>query len=115
MFLPNAHRAHVPPEKVLHYLLSTTHPRGKSKAEFFKRFGFDAVNWEKLSASLIRHALENEVAQIGTSRYGTLYMVDGLLRAPDGSALNVRSVWFITAGDEVPRFTTAHPLKRIAK
>lgn len=112
MILPNANRAVVQPEKIVRYLLSTTHPHGKSKAAFFMRFGFNPANWRDLSDSLILHALKNEVTKIGTSPYGTQYMIDGPLQAPDGSALNVRSVWFITAGEEAPRFTTAHPLKR---
>ena len=112
MILPNATRAYVPAEKMLDFLLSPTHHRGKSKAVFFGRFGFTAANWKELAASLIRHAMENEVLKIATSRYGTRYVIDGLLRSPDGSSLNVRSVWFIPAGEDAPRFTTAHPLKR---
>lgn len=115
MILPNAARAYVPEEKLLNYLLSSTHPRGKSKADFFIRYGFTAANWMELAAALVRLAMENEVAQTGTSRYGTRYVIDGVLRAPNGSVLNVRSVWFITNGEDAPRFTTAHPLKRILR
>lgn len=115
MVLPNAARAHVAKEKLLAYLLSPTHHRGKSKAAFFIRYGFTAANWTELAASLVLHATENEVIQTGASRYGTRYAIDGLLHAPSGAVLNVRSVWFITAGEEIPRFTTAHPLKRISR
>jgi hypothetical protein len=38
--LPNADQARVEREKITEYLLSTSHPDGRSKAEFFSRFGF---------------------------------------------------------------------------
>jgi len=36
----------------------------------------------------------------------------GMLRTPDGNDLNIRSVWFIDLGTEIPRFVTAHPLPK---
>ncbi len=39
--LPNCERAWVMPEKITEYLLSMTHRRGRQKAGFFLRFGFD--------------------------------------------------------------------------
>ncbi|MFM8807825.1 MAG: DUF6883 domain-containing protein [Chthoniobacterales bacterium] len=44
--------------------------------------------------------------------HGTSYAVDGPLSAPDGSRLQVRSVWFIDSGGDTPRFVTAHPLPK---
>ena len=38
--LPNAEQAIVESRKITHYLLSETHPDGKSKENFFSRFGF---------------------------------------------------------------------------
>jgi hypothetical protein len=34
------------------------------------------------------------------------------LKAPDGRALNVRTAWFIDNQSDIPRFITAHPLRR---
>ena len=115
MILPRANEVQVPEDKVSRYLLSTTHPRGQSKAVFFLQFGFKADNWRELAAALERHAKENPVASLETNQFGTRYVIDGLLPAPNGAALNVRSVWFISRGVEIPRFVTAHPLKRISK
>jgi len=115
MFIPNADRVTVPKEKICGYLLSTSHPAGQSKAVFFLKFGFKVENWRELAIRLECHARDNPVAALKSSTFGTRYVVDGLLLAPNGVALNVRSVWFITRGTEIPRFTTAHPLKRILK
>ncbi len=112
MVLPNAASAEVPEDKIRKYLLSATHRSGKSKAAFFLRFGFNAQDWQQLAAALQRHAKENPVAEAETTEFGTRYVIDGPLIAPDGTALNVRSVWFINRDADAPRFATAHPLKR---
>jgi hypothetical protein len=44
--------------------------------------------------------------------HGQRYDIDGLLIAPDGSSLNIRSAWFINVGGDAPRFVTAHPLPK---
>ena len=61
------------------------------------------------------HAIENKVSHSEETAYGARYIVDGLLAAPDGTVLNVRSVWFISHGSTIPRFATAHPLSRRVK
>ena len=115
MKLPNGEAAEVAEEKIAGYLLSSTHRAGKSKAAFFGKHGFTAENWRALAAALRKHATENEASPTGQTAYGTRYVIDGLLAAPDGAVLNVRSVWFINHGTTVPRFATAHPLKRSIK
>lgn len=112
MRLPNAENAEIPESKITKYLLSTTHRAGKSKASFFMQFGFDLDHWKALALALKQHALENEVVLEEKTIFGTRYIVDGLLKAPDGRWLNVRVAWYITADGDVPRFITAHPLRR---
>jgi hypothetical protein len=112
MRLPNAENAEIPESKITKYLLSTTHRAGKSKASFFMQFGFDLDHWKALALALKQHALENEVALEEKTIFGTRYVVDGLLKAPDGRWLNVRAGWYITTDRDVPRFITAHPLRR---
>lgn len=112
MNLPNANAAEVPENKIVGYLLSTTHKAGKSKAAFFGKHGFDVANWQALARALRVHAEENPVLRTEKTAFGKRYVVDGPLLAPDGTTLNVRSVWFITTGTTMPRFATAHPLKR---
>jgi len=110
--LPNADAAVIPQAKIAGYLLSPTHRAGRSKAAFFGKHGFKAADWQLLAQSLRAHAGSNAVSRTEETAFGMRYVIDGLLHAPDGTALNVRSVWFISWGIGVPRFATAHPLKR---
>jgi hypothetical protein len=75
-------------------------------------FGFDLRRWEKLAIALKEHAIENEIRHEEKTIFGTRYVIEGLLKAPDGRRLNVRTAWFLDDDAEVPRFITAHPLKR---
>ena len=112
MKLPDVEKAEVPEAKVVRYLLSTIHRAGKSKASFFMEFGFDPDRWEEFAEALKQHALDNEIALEERTSFGTRYVIDGLLKAPDGTWLNVRSAWFIDNEGDAPRFATAHPLRR---
>jgi len=113
MRLPNAHLATVPEQKITRFLLNPAHPAGGSKASFFLRFGFSVADWRGLAEALGKHARENDLAVEGEqTQYGVRYVVDGPLKAPDGSLLNVRVAWYIDAGGIAPRFVTAHPLPR---
>jgi uncharacterized protein DUF6883 len=105
-------RAEISEAKIVRYLLSTTHRAGKSKAIFFMEFGFDPQRWEELAIALKEHAINNEITREEKTIFGTRYVVEGLLRAPDGTSLNVRTAWFMDDDGEIPRFITAHPLKR---
>jgi len=96
-----------------HYLLNPAHPAGGSKAVFFLRFGFTAAEWQRLADALLRHARENEVVASERTRHGMRYVVDGVLQAPDGTTLNVRSAWYIHPNSDQPRFVTAHPLRKV--
>jgi len=64
---------------------------------------------QALAETLRRHAAENVATPVEETRYGTRYVIDGTLAAPDGSSLNVRSVWFINRGTSCRGFATAHP------
>lgn len=115
MKLPKAEVLEIPEDKIVGYLLSSVHRAGKSKAAFFAKHGFAALDWQVLARALREHASGNPVAQTTHNLYGTRYVIDGPMVAPDGTALNMRTVWFISRGATVPRFATAHPLRRIAK
>lgn len=43
--------------------------------------------------------------------FGTRYVIEGPLIAPNGRELQIRTVWFIEEGSRAPRFVTAYPLK----
>ena len=111
MKLPNSENAVAPKPKITDYLLSFTHRDGRSKAQFFTRFGFSVENWEMLANALLRHAKENDVAEIEPSPFGTRYVIDGIIQSPDGRRPAIRSIWFIESGEQIPHLVSAYPLK----
>jgi hypothetical protein len=110
MKLPNAERAVVPSRKITHYLLSATHRDGQHKAAFFRSFGFTPEAWDLLASALVNHGRTYEVAEIVPTPFGHNYVVEGPLRAPDGRAPHVRTVWFVANREEIASLATAYPL-----
>ena len=110
MRLPDHGGAEVPQDRITGYLLSATHRDGRHKAAFFIRCGFSQANWNTLAEALRRHATDNEVTRSEQTPFGSRYTVDGRLSMPDGSAVNVRVVWFVEHGETAPRLMTAYPL-----
>jgi hypothetical protein len=101
--------------KVVGYLLSDTHPHGRHKATFFRRFGFVADEPERLAAALIAHVARHDVTARNDNAFGTRYDVEGELETPDGRRPAIRSVWFVASGETTPKLVTAIPLKRKAR
>ncbi len=112
MKLPNSLRATVSRTKVLGYLLDDSHPRGKSKAAFFRRHGFDPADPRLLEHELMRLAQENEVLFCTETEFGVRYVIDGWVLSPAAARAEIRTVWFVDHGKETPRFVTAHPVRR---
>ncbi|MCK6568847.1 MAG: hypothetical protein L6Q45_14280 [Anaerolineales bacterium] len=110
MELPNKINAIVPIVKITDYLLSETHAVGKSKAKFFRSFGFDDANADDFQRALIRLAQTGALTDMTETAYGNKYVVDGELEAPNGDMIRLRTVWIIETGESAPRLVTAHPL-----
>jgi hypothetical protein len=108
--VPNRERAYIPSAKLYDYLLSETHSIGRWKAQFFRALGFNETNADALEQGLIAIAQSEEVTDTVSSRHGTKYVVDGPLQTPQGTFVQVRTVWIIDAGQERPRFVTAYPM-----
>ena len=111
MQLPNSRSAHVTQEKVVEYLLSSTHADGQMKARFFIAHGFSVEAWQQFAQTLVMHAQEHPVARVEPSAFGVRYVVEGILHTPDGRKPLVRTVWFIETDETIPRVVTAYPLK----
>lgn len=111
MKLPHAQSAVIVEAKLVEYLLSPTHRRGRSKAAFFAAHGFSREHWAELAEALRKHALSHELATHSETPFGTRYVIDGALQSPSGRVLQI-AAWFIDKNKDVPRFITAHPLKR---
>ena len=63
-----------------------------------------------MANALLNHAADHELAKIESSPFGTRYVVEGRVFTPDGRNPEVRSVWFISTGDNIPRLVSAYPL-----
>ncbi len=111
MRLPNAEQAEVPKEKVIHYLLSLTHPLGRLKARFFLKLGFHPEHPEALVFALQQLAREYNVVKREQTPYGEKFVVDGWLKSPAGHQARVPTVWIIEKGRHIPRLVTAYPLE----
>jgi hypothetical protein len=111
MKLPNYPDAIIPPAKITDYLLSFDHPDGRSKARFFRRFGFQTEHWEELAQALRNHVANHDVAKTEGSPFGTRYVIEGIISTPDGRTPLIRTVWFIEMGEQTAKFVTAYPLQ----
>lgn len=111
MKVPNAAAAVVEEEKVRDYLLSSSHPVGRYKAQFFGSLGYDQDGWRRLASDL-QEILANNVSKIVEIDFGTKYVVPGQVIASDGTATNVITVWIILTDEDVPRLVTAYPGER---
>ena len=109
MKLPNGENAVIAKEKIVRYLLSDAHPKGRHKAAFFSAFGFFAENWEEMEAALLDHCTRHDVSEVIQMPGGIHYLITGDLKCPDGRSPVVCVVWRIDGGSELPRFITAYP------
>ena len=107
--LPHVDEAYVESAKLADYLLSSTHPDGKGKAEFFIAFGFSASEIEQMKTALVLHGLERSVVQVLGTEHGVKYVVECSIVTPDARNPCVRSVWIVDTAKTAPRFVTAYP------
>jgi hypothetical protein len=109
MRLQNKEYAYVPLAKLLDYLLSETHPVGKSKAKYLRSLGFNEINVNLLKEGLLAIARSEDVKEAISSSHGVKYVIDGTLQTPSGAFIRVRTIWVIDKDMDRPRFVTAYP------
>ncbi len=109
MKLPNGDQAIVPLPKLLDYLLSETHPTGRSKAKILRTTGFTEANVDLLQAGPLAIARAAAVVATVPSPYGVKYVAVGTLATPLSGDLQFRTVWIIETGLDHPRLVTAYP------
>ena len=112
MKIPNLNQSYVAREKITRYLLNPSHPEGESKAGFFSRFGFRVEDWGSLAEALRAHGASNDVVEISETEWGVEYVVEGKLQTPDERNPEIRAVWIVDGGRNIPRLITAYPLRR---
>jgi len=111
MKVPNTEQAIVPRAKLADYLLSSSHRDGRHKARFFSNSGLFQDNWLELENLVRQHVQEHEITKEESSPFGTRYVVDGIMKMPNGRTPRIRTVWFIRFTEEIPRFVTAYPVE----
>ena len=111
MKLPNRSRVEISRRKVTGYLLAAAHPVGGAKARYFESRGYSLEAPEGLEDALRRVALEGEVMGEEATEWGTKYVVEATITAPDGNQIALATVWI--GGDSgVPVLVTAYPITR---
>jgi hypothetical protein len=79
MLIPEAGQAQIPYEKLEKYLLSDSHPVGKSKSIFFRGLGFSIDSIEEFEKAIRAIILQEPVQKTLATSYGIKYVVDGIL------------------------------------
>ena len=78
MLLPNADQAVIDPAKLRDYLLSTSHPLGRFKAQFFGALGFSADRWQELESTIRTQHLTQEAESLPAMRSGQKYTIQAI-------------------------------------
>jgi hypothetical protein len=107
--LQNAEKAIIDGEKLYGYILSSTHPVGRFKADFFRKQGYTAENWKDFERSLRECVASQDAIGVEESSFGRKYVVEWPLTNPSGDIVKIVTVWVILKGEVVPRFVTAYP------
>jgi hypothetical protein len=110
MRIPRCNEAYVSIAKLQDYLLSKTHPVGRSKAKFFRSLGFDETKTALLEARLLAIVRSEDYVEVAPSPHGTKYVVERAIQTPRGDGVQIRTVWIIETGENRPRFVTAYPV-----
>ena len=93
-------------EKLEHYCLNASHPRGRHKARVFwrvLRVGVDDAKW--LRSAIVAGLRTGEAEQLESDDYGARYRVDVPVVRQDRRAV-IRTVWMVRSGETAPRFVT---------
>jgi hypothetical protein len=102
----------IPPEKLRDYILSSSHPDGRTKAAYLASLGYSQANWPRLDADLRDQILSRDAEPARPSHYGQKYEILGPLTGPSGSTAWVRTIWIIRHGETSPRLVTLIPEAR---
>jgi len=109
MKVPNNDKVFIPIEKIRGYILSDSHPVGRTKAAFFYKIGYNPGGIDLLINDLRKIVLENEVCKEIDTLYGQKYLVKGEIGIRFMKAVSIITIWIIEKEDSIPRFITAYP------
>ncbi|MEG4350510.1 hypothetical protein QUA70_24815 [Microcoleus sp. LAD1_D5] len=95
----------IPSAKLTNYLLIRL-PKD-DKSQFLDRGGYSIENWQHLDRDLRSQILPLEAEPMENTKYGQKYMIQGSLTGPNGTILQVKTVWIVTPSET--RFVTLVP------
>lgn len=107
--MPNNELSIVADNKITGYLLSESHEKGKHKANFFKRFGFDLTDIKTIRNALLQHSIEREIEATKETGFVNKYELKCEFQTPDERNPCMVTVWIIENDEEVPKLVTAYP------
>lgn len=108
----SARDAIIPPAKLRDYVLSTTHPEGRGKAEYLGRLGYSQDGFNRLEADLREQILALDAQAGWLSPYGQKYEILAPLTGPNGNTAWVRTIWIILTGETAPSLVTLIPAEK---
>ena len=108
MKLPNATDVRIDERKVRDYLLSPSHPIGRSHALVFAALGFDQRSAAAFISEIRRIAASSEIAGSEKTSFGDKFLVPGELTGPAGSRAVV-TLWLREYGHKRVRLVTVRP------
>ncbi len=97
-------------KKLVDYLISLTHPVGRSKAKFFRAIGFNEDSVDLLQSCLEAMARSEETIERIDTPYGAKHVIEGVLDTPSGKQVIIRTIW-MESQNKVLRFITAYPVR----
>jgi hypothetical protein len=77
---------------------------------FAATIGYRRANYQALIEQIKQGTLAFEAVPRGSTPYGDRFQVELRVNGPKGSAV-VRTLWIYRAGEDVPRFTSAYPIR----
>jgi hypothetical protein len=89
--------------KILDYLLSTDHPIGADKGSVLHLHWIQQGRLDPPSDDLMLMCEQGEVVAEEQTPFGIKYVVDGLVQAPAGRNIELRTVWISEEPGDRPR------------
>ncbi|WP_449417928.1 DUF6883 domain-containing protein [Phormidium nigroviride] len=95
--------------KITQYLLKLLPEDDKSL--FLAQAGYTLANWQQLETDLRIQILPLDATPTEETRYGNKYQIRGSLTGPNGTTLQVVTIWMTEFLSQQTKFITLYPNK----
>lgn len=100
----------IAPEKIRKYLL--TRRIEDDKSHFLEQAGYALAEWDRLDKDLREQILSKDAVLLESTVYGEVYEIRWGLIGPNGTSLNVVTIWMKERDTGMVKFITLFPDKR---